>query len=142
MLICYFFCFILFVCISLFKHDFFCLAEKSLKPEKHNLSEYDSEWKLTDSLTQYIKFSQVSYFQCRNHILHSFLFYLYSVHVHFPFFPQQKQNCTLERNESIPVKDLLTIIKNCTSLLLQKCPTNPKRHPKKEFNHRFAYLPN
>ena len=131
MLICYFFCFILFVCISLFKHDFFCLAEKSLKA--HNLSEFDSSWRLTDGLTQYIKFSQVSYFQCRNHLLHSFLFYLYSVHVHFPFFPQQKQNCTLECNESIPVKDLLTIIKNSTSqLFLQKCPPKQKWHPKKK----------
>ncbi|CAL8269965.1 unnamed protein product [Boreogadus saida] len=91
--------------------EFFCLAEKSLKA--HDMSKYDPSWRLTDSLTDYIKLSH------------------------------QNKTCTLKDNESIRVKDLLTIIKNCTYLIMiHECPSKPKCHRKKEFNRRFVYLPN
>ena len=81
-------------------------------------------------------------FQCKIHILHFFLFYLYSVLVNFPFLPQGNDNCTLE-NESIPLKNLLPIIENCARTEFDEVCTNPpKNGTQTKRKPKFVYLPN
>ena len=51
------------------------------------------------------------HFLCEIHVYIFFLFYLYSVLVHSPFFPQV--NCTWQTTDEVPVRSLLSTINKC-----------------------------